>query len=241
VNGQTIEVRSLYQPAPLAGVWRYQTGEGGTSWAEPGFDDSSWRQVSLPGAAHPIEAGYLWYRVHVRLPTPLPAEPLSVLVGPIAPAYEIWANGERIGSFGGAAGSAWGQDVPAPKAFPLPAGAADFVLAIRTWHASRPWGFHLPDFRVPSWMATAESIRLKIAEQERARLVHASPALLIIAATMLAGAFFIMLPLWHHDASVYFWCGCLLISACIARLLQISRTTIFRPAPRRPSWHWAVR
>src|SRR6187401_369520 len=154
-NGQTIEVRSLYQPAPLAGLWRYQTGEGGTSWAEPGFDDSSWRQVSLPGAAHPIEAGYLWYRVRVRLPTPLPAEQLSVLVGPIAPTYEIWFNGERIGSFGGAAGSAWGQDVPAPKAFPLPAGAADFILAIRTWHVSRPWGFHLPDFRVPSWMATA--------------------------------------------------------------------------------------
>jgi hypothetical protein len=74
------------------------------------------------------------------------------------------------------------------------------------------WGFHLP-ISGALLDGDGESIRLKIAEQERARLVQLSPALLIIAATMLAGAFFIMLPLWHHDASVYFWCGCLLISA----------------------------
>ena len=179
-NGQTIEVRSLYQPAPLAGVWRYQTGEGGTSWAEPGFDDSSWRQVSLPGAAHPIEAGYLWYRV--RAATTLPAEPAACLWESIAPTRNL-ANGDRF--VRGAAGSTWGQDVPAPSVS-TPRRARRISWGLSGWHASRPWGFHLPDFRVPP-DGDGRVDSPKIAEQNARGWPTRSPALLIIAATMLAG------------------------------------------------------
>ena len=41
---QTIEVESLFQPAPLSGMWKHHTGDD-PRWADPAFDDSAWPSV----------------------------------------------------------------------------------------------------------------------------------------------------------------------------------------------------
>ena len=39
--GQPIEIQSLYQPAPLEGIWKQKVGDD-PRWAEADFDDSTW-------------------------------------------------------------------------------------------------------------------------------------------------------------------------------------------------------
>lgn len=127
---QTIEIPSLAEAAPLAGVWQERAGND-LRWASPDFDDSSWNGVQMPRPARPGAPGYTWHRIHVRLPES--SEPRSVLIGPLYGAYEIFANGERIGSFGGL-GSLAGLRIAQPAVFPLPH-AARLVIAIRSWDA----------------------------------------------------------------------------------------------------------
>ena len=43
-GAQTIEVESLFQPAPLSGIWKQHTGDD-PRWADPAFDDSAWPSV----------------------------------------------------------------------------------------------------------------------------------------------------------------------------------------------------
>ncbi len=47
---QTIEVESLFQPAPLSGPWKHHPGDD-PRWADPAFDDSAWESLGMPEAA----------------------------------------------------------------------------------------------------------------------------------------------------------------------------------------------
>ena len=58
---QTIEVESLFQPAPLSGMWKHHTGDD-PRWADPAFDDSAWPSVRMPEATAQPSLGFSWYR-----------------------------------------------------------------------------------------------------------------------------------------------------------------------------------
>ncbi len=102
----------------LTGPWKFHVGDD-PQWADPGFDDSQWETVDLtptpqttvPGVpipgfvagwearGHPGYAGYAWYRMRVRISGA--TGPLTLL----APewfdnAFQVFANGRLIGSFG---------------------------------------------------------------------------------------------------------------------------------------------
>src|SRR3954470_3445725 len=80
--------------AELNGTWLWHAGDN-MRWASPSFDDSAWPKLTLPGAP-PSELQY-WIRIPVRLGTL--SDP-GLLLGPIAYAYEVYWDGQRIGSFG---------------------------------------------------------------------------------------------------------------------------------------------
>jgi hypothetical protein len=105
--GQTLDLSHFQNGSTsLAGQWRFHPGDD-LRWADPNFDDSGWAWIQAPlnlGAqGYPHFSGYGWYRRELRLDATLTAQDLQVLIGPGASAswaYEVYANGHRVGHFG---------------------------------------------------------------------------------------------------------------------------------------------
>jgi hypothetical protein len=120
----------------FSGPWRFHLGDD-AAWAEAGFDDSLWLQVTSEEtlAAQGIEGfhGFGWYRIRVKVP--VSSGSLAVALPDIASSYVVYADGQEVGHFG---------KMPPrpeiffnqPKMFALPAvvGAkGEVTLAIRLW------------------------------------------------------------------------------------------------------------
>ncbi|HEX4022303.1 MAG TPA: PP2C family protein-serine/threonine phosphatase [Acidobacteriaceae bacterium] len=171
----------------LHGPWKFHIGDSprtpgsnALEWASPNFDDSQWETVDLtpkagsidpnagfsgyvPGWAakgHPGYWGYAWYRIRVRV-TVRPGEKLALAgSADVDDAYQAFANGVLLGSFGKFPGSGRRPVVyfTQPRMFSLPQpktggsgsdGSVMQVLAFRVWMApstlaSQPdaGGFH---------------------------------------------------------------------------------------------------
>jgi Stage II sporulation protein E (SpoIIE) len=132
---------------PLNGPWKFTVGDspidpktGQPLWAEPGFDDSHWETVDLtppegsfeplsgesgyvPGwtsNGHPGYWGYGWYRIRVQLDEARSGESLA-LEGPVNfdDAYQVFADGKLLGSYGDFSGKTPVASFSQPKLFML--------------------------------------------------------------------------------------------------------------------------
>ena len=84
--------------------WRTAIGDQ-VGAEKPGFDDHTWRQVSLPNAFNETEAfardikrlstGIIWYRKHLTLPGPLEGKALIEFEG-VRQAADVWVNGQHV-------------------------------------------------------------------------------------------------------------------------------------------------
>ncbi len=165
----------------LYGPWKFTVGDSpqavdgsGPVWAKPGFDDSKWETLDLTPKASSFDPvtgiskfvpgwtsrghagywGYAWYRIRVRVATQ-PGQRLAV-EGPtdVDDAYEVYANGRLLGSFGKFSRTATPEIYNTqPSMFELPdeGGDGTQVLAFRVWMepstmALQPdtGGFHTP-------------------------------------------------------------------------------------------------
>ena len=81
--------------------WRWGPSSGtGTSEAEPGFDDSSWKVLGLPSSVKPGKPETIfWLRTSFRVPDDAPAR-LWFLTNKGGVAMELYVNGEYAGSRG---------------------------------------------------------------------------------------------------------------------------------------------
>ncbi len=213
---QTIEVESLFQPAPLSGLWKHHTGDD-PRWADPAFDDSAWPTVRMPEAAAQPTLGFSWYRFRVRLPENMPKERLALMIGGFgrSQAYEVFWNGQRAGAMGEVDGGAWGLRISIPKSIPVPGYGREAVVAIRLRAAFGE--FNIPSRRT-SWIGTEASIQERVETWRGERLRNAQPLLLISASLLLSGVLFLLLPLWRRDAPEYFWFGLWLLSGTVQRV-----------------------
>jgi hypothetical protein len=86
----------------FSGPWRFHPGDD-AAWAEAGFDDSLWLQVTSEEtlAAQGIEGfhGFGWYRIRVKVP--VSSGSLAVALPDIASSYVVYADGQEVGHFGG--------------------------------------------------------------------------------------------------------------------------------------------
>src|ERR1700744_3887686 len=104
----------------INGLWHFHPGDD-PRWADPAFDDSTWpllrsdRDWSSQGYNH--LAGFAWYRFRVVVPADTPA--LSLYVPEVMTSYEVYADGVKLGGFGGLPPEAE-PDHPVPQVFPLP-------------------------------------------------------------------------------------------------------------------------
>jgi len=166
--GVAIDVTLGQAAVPLYGPWKFTIGDspldpktGKPLWAEPGFDDSRWENVDLTpkeGVADPIVglsgyvpgwtarghvnySGYAWYRIRVRC-RGVSSSPLA-LAGPVDvdDAYQAFADGKLLGSFGDFSGKQPVVYYSQPFQFRLPQScreaSAGEVLAFRFWMGSQ--------------------------------------------------------------------------------------------------------
>jgi hypothetical protein len=148
----------------LDGPWKFHIGDD-PAWALPDFNDANWSTMDLtppPGSAdetlaisgdlpgwtalgYPNYSGYAWYRLRVnvqganrRLALKMPDEADD--------AYQVFVNGQQIGSFGKFTAHHVTAYSTLPEEFRLPKDAGDgtITIAIRMWMDSATL-FNFPD------------------------------------------------------------------------------------------------
>jgi hypothetical protein len=100
----------------LEGIWKFSTGDD-MAWKEPGFKDSDWSDIIVPGywenQGFRDYDGIAWYRTSFPLPENLKGKDLVLLMGKIDDIDEVYLNGMLIGSTGnfreGHSGNEWQQ------------------------------------------------------------------------------------------------------------------------------------
>ena len=120
---------------PITGTWQFHTGDD-LAWANPAFNDSGWQAIKAdqPWGAqgHPGYTGYAWYRK--RLDIGAGDKPLGLFIPESDGAYEVYWNGQRIGSSGSLPPHAVWYVAGQNAVFPLSGnGATTGVLALRFW------------------------------------------------------------------------------------------------------------
>lgn len=138
-------------PAPLAaaspailsidGPWRFQIGDD-PRWADPAFDDSSWRTInlsqSLTDQGFPPYSGYAWYRIRLTSAQlgALAGSPSALLLSPSSLGqFALFINGVQVAQTRGMADPPSMYDSP-PFTAGLPATgptSSSIVLAVRAW------------------------------------------------------------------------------------------------------------
>src|ERR1017187_8967193 len=144
-RAQVVDFQKERQPVvEIHGLWRFHTGDdpdGKLGWANPAFDDSSWKLLrSDQPWSDQVYKGYgrfARYRFQLVLPANHP--PLALCIPMLPTSYLVFAGGRLIGKMGGmpphetVQGGTRNCDVipiPAdvePRGMPL-------AIAIRVWH-----------------------------------------------------------------------------------------------------------
>ncbi len=123
----------------VPGTWQFHTGDD-VAWANPAFNDSNWQPIfaDQPWSAqgHAGYAGFAWYRKHTELG--VQSEPLGLLIPEEIGAYEVYWNGQNVGSSGRLPPAARWYRSGRVQVFPIGGdGALQGVICLRFW--APPW------------------------------------------------------------------------------------------------------
>ncbi len=134
----------------IANDWRFRQGDD-RRWAAPDYDDSDWQRVDFPHRWYP-EAESLpgqafgWYRksIQFELPDERARERLALLsvqLGTILSAYELYAGDQLIGRVGrlptgGGARVDYGTEAVFPVPLETIGEGGELVLSLRVWAGS---------------------------------------------------------------------------------------------------------
>ncbi len=136
---------------------RYDIGLKG-NWQAPGFDDSGWKPVTIPGGfaelGVPDAPALVWFRREITLPDPLPVGTAAIALGVIERMDTVYVNGTVVGT------SAWVEN---PRNYAIPAGLLKpgrNVIAIRVLKTKPVGGF----------LSKPEDLYLKLGDGSRTEL-----------------------------------------------------------------------
>ena len=224
----------------LDGLWRFHTGDN-PAWADPRFDDSQWPLLkSTEGWSSQGYKGYsglAWYRFHVTIPAGM--DDLSITLPFILTSYEVYSDGQRIGTLGTMPPdpvpySSWGNRI---FSLPLSHGSARQVeIAIRVWH----W---------PAWVdyesggpsaggsliGSTKEIQRSYAEYRAARCWSFSSHVILSLLQTLAAIAVLLLFLLRRSEREYLWFSLLLAFsaahgwATLYEGLQVARIMLIDP------------
>jgi stage II sporulation SpoE-like protein len=121
----------------LSGLWRFHTGDN-PAWADPNFDDSQWPLIhsgdSWTEQGYPAFNGYAWYRFKLEVPSN--GGPVDLLLTGFVNGYQVYADGNLIGSAGSAVATRDPVAQSPATTFRLPEsvkGAQSIEIALRVW------------------------------------------------------------------------------------------------------------
>lgn len=128
--------------APLDGLMRFHTGDD-PRWSDPGFDDSGWPLIaserSWSEQGYQDYGGFAWYRFKVILPRQHPQ--LGLYIPGIVTSYQVFADGQLVGSFGGFPPHATIYNLHHHIVLLPQEHGSQMEIAIRVWHWPR-WASH---------------------------------------------------------------------------------------------------
>src|SRR5258708_5980608 len=106
VRAQVFDLEREHVPmSELKGLWRFHTGDdpdGKLGWANPAFDDSSWKLLRSDqpwsDQGYKSYGGFAWYRFQVIFPANHPS--LALCIPMFSTSYQVFAEGRVIGKLG---------------------------------------------------------------------------------------------------------------------------------------------
>jgi sialate O-acetylesterase len=130
----------------LRGQWKFQIGDD-HRWADPSFDDKKWDNIFVPSPweneGYPGYDGYAWYRTRFDARDDWQGRVLSLHLGTIDDADEVYVNGIFIG-FGGQFPPHYISEYGWSREYSLPARCLRFgttnVIAVRVYDSQLSGG-----------------------------------------------------------------------------------------------------
>jgi hypothetical protein len=207
--------------------WRFQLGDD-KGWADPALDDSKWESIHVDQPwgqqSHPSHTGFAWYRQRIEIDNSnsVGTKNLALLIPPAQDAYEIYWNGEKLGTYGSLPPHAEWWIVGHPTVYPLPGTSG--VLALRVWKAplssvdpAEVGGFTESPLLGDNSLLGAQARSMALGGDER-RL----PTFLMSAVNLVIGLLSFLLYLRDRKQSVYLWLALYLVAAGLQGLQQLS-------------------
>jgi hypothetical protein len=212
---------------PLQGNWQFHLGDD-KAWADPSLDDSGWEQIHVDAPwgsqGHPSYTGFAWYRRQIEIEDARAAgtKKLALLIPPIEDAYEIYWNGQKLGTYGILPPDANWWQTGHGAIYSLPDSSG--VLALRVWKAPlssvdpvEVGGLSEPPLLGDASVLAAQTQLAAFGSDER-RL----PDLLIAAVTLVIGMLSFLLYLRDRKQGLYLWLAMYLVSSGVAGFRQLS-------------------
>jgi sigma-B regulation protein RsbU (phosphoserine phosphatase) len=209
---QTVDISNLGTgTVSLAGQWKFHPGDD-PRWADPNFDDSSWKLVKVPVSlseqGYPNFSGYGWYRLTLQCEH-TPTSDLVLKSGGIESVDEFFANGLSLGRFGTFPPHPRSY-VDRPMPFKLPASGwgpnGRIVLAVRVWKDPRfvdsPWSGLTGD---PPSVGTPLAIQAEIDAQRYRTLFGQLWDASIGGVELLVAFYLVVLCFSHNRRPEYLW------------------------------------
>ena len=191
-------------PLDLSGPWLFRTGDS-AAWAGTHVHAAGWDTVRVPDRWNERLEGYrgfAWYRLRVVFPRQ-PARPMALWFRSVATAYEVYVDGELMGSVGSFPPEYRARTV-VPLVIPLPPAVSaegPHVIALRVYSGERIGG-------VVGRVALG-SVR------DVERLVYRPDYYLMAAAVLMLGIglmqlfFWLRRPVASEHAAIFLVCLCL--------------------------------
>lgn len=250
--GEPVKVTLGNSAVALFGPWRFHTGDN-PAWAQSAFDDAGWNAVSLrspdappdaglgpvgsvPGwtaRGYPGYSGFAWYRLRVDLQGP-PRSVSLEMPQDVDDAYEVFVNGQEIGSFGKFGSHGVTAYAAQPRGFPLPKGvqSGPMVIAIRMWMDSSS-RFETPDaggLHAPPVLGLSHAIAADV-RLDWDNVGHNIGSGFLEALVLLLALGVSLTLYWlHREETSYLWLGFVSLVTLLANLiLQFSNFTTLIP------------
>ena len=212
---------------PIQGNWQFHLGDD-KAWADPSLDDSGWEQIHADAPwgsqSHPSYTGFAWYRRRIEIDDSNSAgtKKLALLIPPVQDAYEVYWNGQKLGSYGILPPNANWWIVGHVEVYPLP--TTNGVLALRVWKAplssvdpAESGGLTSTPLLGDASVLAAQAKSVGYENDERKM-----PNFLIGAVTLVLGILSFLLYLRDRKQSLYLWLALYLVAGGLGELQRLS-------------------
>ncbi|HTZ59434.1 MAG TPA: SpoIIE family protein phosphatase [Acidobacteriaceae bacterium] len=221
---------------PLDKDWRFHLGDNPT-WADPTLDDSNWESIKIDEPwgqqSHPSYTGFAWYRLKLDIDNSNSAgtKNLALLIPSAQDTYEIFWNGQKLGTYGSLPPHAEWWITGHAAVYPLPGTSG--VMALRVWKAplSSVDPAEVGGFSDSPLLGDAALLTTKAQSDAYIRDERRLPGSLMAAVNLVIGVLSFLMYLRDRRQSLYLWLAIYLVAGGLQGFQQLA---VFRAAM---NWH----